>query len=90
MRMKYTTLGDPVNTAARLESLDKQSFVAGSGQTDCRILITESTRELLDQRFQLGSFGTIELRGKAEPVQVYSVEGHADTTVVALHDRGVM
>lgn len=89
MRMKYTTIGDPVNIAARLESLDKQSFDSGPGATDCRILIAGSNRVLLGNRFLLQPFGSLELKGKEDQVQVYSVEGYADSTVVALHDRGV-
>jgi adenylate cyclase len=90
MRMKYTTIGDPVNTAARLESLDKQSFAAMRDREDCRILVADSTRELLGNRFQLTPVGSLELKGKEEAVQVYSVDGHSDATIVALHDRGVV
>jgi len=88
MRMKYTTIGDPVNTAARLESLDKQSFGAGLDGTDCRILVADSTRRLLGSRFMLEPVGRVDLKGKEQAVQVYRVDGHAGSTVVVLHGRG--
>jgi len=89
MRMKYTTIGDPVNTAARLESLDKQSFGAGLDGTDCRILVADSTRHLLGSRFMLEPVGSVGLKGKEQAVRVYRVDGHAGSTVVDLHGRGV-
>jgi len=89
LRMKYTTIGDPVNTAARLESLDKQSFGGGQATTDCRILVAESTFRLLGNRFVLTPIGSFELKGKEQAVQVYAVDGNTDSTVVALHGRGV-
>lgn len=89
MRMKYTTIGDAVNTAARLESLDKQSFGVAQDGSDCRILVADATRHLLGSRFMLTPVGSVDLKGKEQAVQVYRVEDHAGATVVALHGRGV-
>ena len=89
MRMKYTTIGDTVNTAARLESLDKQSFGSNLGG-DCRILIADSTRQMLGNRFRLTPAGTFDLKGKKQPVQVFSVDGYAESTVVTLTGKGAM
>src|SRR5262249_44095837 len=43
-RMKYTTLGDTVNTAARLESFNKELNLPQLEFRACRILIGDSTR----------------------------------------------
>src|SRR5207249_4723415 len=40
-RLKYTTIGDTVNIAARLESYDKEQKEATFGHSSCRILIGE-------------------------------------------------
>src|SRR5262249_27072129 len=56
-RLKYTTVGDAVNTAARLESLDRDSVQETQGQRLCRILIDESTKRYLGDRFILDRIG---------------------------------
>lgn len=88
-RMKYTTIGDSVNTAARLEGLDKQSF-GSTNVTDCRILVSESTHEPLGGRFMTTPVGSYDLKGKEKSVRVYSVDGHAeDANVVEMRGRRV-
>jgi adenylate cyclase len=51
-RMKYTTVGDTVNAAARLESLDRDVVSESPGRRPCRILISDTTAHLLGDRFQ--------------------------------------
>jgi adenylate cyclase len=75
-RLKYTVVGDTVNTAARLESFDDSKH--DYSQRLCRILIAEETRILLEDRFSVRDFGRCALKGKAEPVQVFEVLGEAD------------
>ena len=74
-RMKYTTLGDTVNTAARLESFDKDLQLPHLETTPCRILIGESTLKCLGDRFITQRVGEMSLKGKASAVTAYCVLG---------------
>jgi adenylate cyclase len=70
-RLEFTVMGDTVNTAARLESFDKDYA------TDdlCRILIGHPTFELLDGQFRTELVRSIELKGKQEKTTIYRVLG---------------
>ena len=67
-RMEYTAIGDTVNTAARIESLTKET------QND--ILISKETylaaRSNTDLEFE--SLGPTSLRGKKEPLEIFAVK----------------
>jgi adenylate cyclase len=68
-RLKYTTIGDTVNIAARLENYDKQ-FAA---ESPCRIIIGDTTRECLGGQFNVQSIGYAKLKGKQQQVDVFHV-----------------
>ena len=85
-RMEYTVLGDTVNTASRLESLDRDSVDRDSANGCCRILIGESTYTLLDNQFRASLVGTLPLKGKAEKVTIYQVVGEAGETELHPHE----
>jgi adenylate cyclase len=72
-RLKYTTIGDTVNTAARIESLvlDREESVPTS--SICRILIGESTFQYVERQFRIESVGHMILKGKERPINVYRV-----------------
>ena len=74
-RQKYTSLGDTVNTAARLESFDKESFAAEVDPFACRILIGESTRVRVGSTFLLDDLGRHGVKGKGEEIAIYRVRG---------------
>jgi adenylate cyclase len=76
-RMKYTTIGDTVNTAAHLENVDRGTIVEPQGRRPCRILISENTAQLLENRFQLDRMGEVSLKGKSQPLLAYRVVGSA-------------
>ena len=70
-RLKYTTVGDTVNIAARLESYDKEL----AKETPCRILIGESTLSYLGSQFKTRLVGEASLKGKDEKITIYRVLG---------------
>jgi adenylate cyclase len=76
-RVKYTTVGDTVNTAARLESLDRDIVREAPGRRLCRILIDESTKRYLGDRFILERIGEVSVKGKEQTLMVYRVIGYA-------------
>lgn len=76
-RMKYTTIGDTVNTAARLEAYGKE-LAAMKNDGYCRILVAHSTAKRLQEQFELDGVGAISLKGKSEKVQVYQL--HSETS----------
>jgi adenylate cyclase len=80
-RLKYTTVGDTVNTAARLESLDRELVAETPGKRPCRILIGEQTRRLLGDRFRFEPFGELSLKGKVEKIPAFRILTHVDDEV---------
>jgi adenylate cyclase len=64
-RATYTCVGDAVNVAARLEAYTK-----AIGQ---RVLTDGATRQALGERCRFEPMGPVEIRGKAVPVEVFSV-----------------
>ncbi|MHB8493234.1 MAG: adenylate/guanylate cyclase domain-containing protein [Casimicrobiaceae bacterium] len=63
-RATYTCIGDTVNLASRLEAHTK---VAGRP-----ILIDGATRAALGGSIEVDALGPVDIRGKAQPVDVYS------------------
>jgi adenylate cyclase len=72
-RMKYTTIGDTVNTAARLESYGKELPPMEPVEGPCRILVADSTAQRLGDDYRIQSVGALALKGKSELVNVYTV-----------------
>jgi len=64
-RATYTCIGDTVNLAARLEAHTKLAERA--------ILIDSATRSGLSERIQVDLLGQVPFKGKAAPVDVFSV-----------------
>jgi adenylate cyclase len=76
-RSEYVVVGDTMNTAARLESFDKDLFTPDPDGNPCRILIGEPTRARLGRAFETEWVGDVSLKGKAQLVGVYRVIGRA-------------
>jgi class 3 adenylate cyclase/tetratricopeptide (TPR) repeat protein len=67
LRVEYTALGDAINVAARMEQLAEPGTV----------LITAHTAGLLDRAFRLSEVGSVEVRGRTDPVTALRVDGVA-------------
>lgn len=74
-RLKYTSMGDTVNVAARLEAFDKESFESEADPLACRILVSDGTRRRLGGRFALRDLGDHPLKGKGGTVRIFRVLG---------------
>jgi len=72
-RLKYTTIGNTVNAASRLESFDKASFDLHSSGSPCRILIGNGTWRYVDDRFETEGIGRVKLKGLDQEIMVYRV-----------------
>jgi len=71
-RLKFTTIGDSVNIAARLESFQKESLETWSKEDVCRILIGETTKHYIgDHQWTLKEVGLVTLKGKSIDLPVY-------------------
>ena len=81
-RLDFTVIGDPVNTAARVEEVTRET---GDG-----VLITEATRCLLTgEEFRFEERPAAALKGKAERVALYAPvpAGERQPEVVAGEER---
>jgi adenylate cyclase len=67
VRFDFTLIGDTTNVAQRLEALNKYL------RTD--ILISESTRSRLSDRFQVRNLGQFVVAGRVSPIEVHEVLG---------------
>jgi adenylate cyclase len=65
-RLEFGVIGDPVNVAARVERLTRETGDA--------VLLTEATRCLLERSdAELEPRGTLPLKGKSDPISLYAV-----------------
>jgi class 3 adenylate cyclase len=65
-RTSFTLLGDTVNLASRLEQLNKEHGT--------RILVSGSTRQACGERFAFQALGSVQVRGRSEPIAVYALD----------------
>ena len=67
-RLNYTVIGDGVNLASRLETLTKESAHGA------QIIASEATVRAAKQPPPVRLLGSVTVKGRSEPVQIYAVE----------------
>jgi adenylate cyclase len=73
-RLEFAVIGDPVNVAARVENLTRE--------TGDVVLLTEATRCLLaDGTERLEPRGSFALKGVSEPVPIYALRVEVDESL---------
>ena len=72
-RLKYTTLGNNVNIASRLESYDREHADTGLNKDPFRILISEATKEYIGDQFVTRKIGEVRFKGQKRDITVYSI-----------------
>ena len=65
LKYEYTAMGDAINLAARLQTAAQPMSA----------LISQNTHRFVSPLFEFADLGQIEVKGKAEPVQIYEVVG---------------
>jgi adenylate cyclase len=77
-RLKYTTIGDTVNIASRLERFSKDLVGFDFKNSPCRILIGESTLQYLGNQFRVERVGELSLKGKVDKITAHCLIGRVD------------
>jgi adenylate cyclase len=64
-KMEYTVLGDTVNVASRMESLNKEHHT--------RLLMSRATQVFVEDEIEVTHLGAAAVKGQSEPIEIYTV-----------------
>jgi CHASE2 domain-containing sensor protein len=70
-RLNYSVVGDTVNVASRLESMNKELTT----NKPFKILLTDETFNYVSDRYQGEQVKTIQLRGRQQETMIYTIVG---------------
>ncbi len=73
-KMEFTVLGDTVNLASRLESLNKEHHT--------KLLMTDATEGKLGSQVETLHLGQVPVRGKTQPIELFTVKSLVPEAVV--------
>jgi adenylate cyclase len=73
-KMEFTVLGDTVNLASRLESLNKEHHT--------KLLMTDATESKLGSQVETMHLGQVPVRGKTQPIELFTVKSLVAEAVV--------
>ena len=87
-RLKYTTVGDTVNVASRLESFEKDLTADPYfKRSPCRILIEEMTLQYVGKEYKTQKIGEVAVKGREQKIKIFRVLGREDGTEPAMSLR---
>jgi len=80
-RFDYTAMGDTINLGSRLEGITKQYYVA--------IVISESTYNIIKDKFKCRKLDAVKVKGKKKPVTIYELCIDYDEKFVKQYEKAL-
>ncbi len=74
-KMEFTVLGNTVNLASRLESLNKENKT--------KLLLSEETHEMAGKGIDTYYLGAVPVRGRTEPMKIYTMRSLVTDEIIA-------
>ncbi len=65
LRFDYTAIGDTVNVASRLESLNKEYGT--------KIIVGETSKDKIGASYEFQSIGSAKVKGRSQPLNIYTI-----------------